>query len=64
MRAARQHRLDADPIAVASGVLDHLGLRLPPGGRIQIRHRRLADDLNAVWITRYRAQARAGLESG
>jgi LPS sulfotransferase NodH len=57
-------RLDADPVAVASGVLDFLGLSLPPGGRIQIRHRRLADDLSAGWITRYRAQARAGLEPG
>jgi LPS sulfotransferase NodH len=57
-------RLDADPIAVASGVLDHLGLRLPPRDRIQIRHRRLADDLNAGWITRYRVQARTGLEPG
>ena len=52
----RYEDLDADPVSVACGILDFLGLQLPPGGEIRIRHRRLADQLNAQWIDRYRAE--------
>jgi hypothetical protein len=33
-----------------------LGLELPRGRQIQVRHRRLGDQLNAEWIGRYRAR--------
>jgi len=46
--------LDADPVGIASGVLSFLGLDLPPGREITIRHKRLADGLNARWIESYR----------
>ncbi len=46
--------LDADPVRVASGVLGFLGLDLPSGREITVRHKRLADDLNARWIESYR----------
>lgn len=47
--------LDRDPVCVALGVLDFLGLEVPQRGSIQVRNRRLADRLNAEWIQRYRA---------
>jgi len=50
----RYEDLAADPVAVTLGVLDSLGLQLPPGHEIRVRHRRLADDLNTQWIARYR----------
>lgn len=53
----RYEDLDADPVGVARGVLDFLGLELPPGRPIETRHRRLADALNAEWIHRYRAES-------
>jgi LPS sulfotransferase NodH len=46
--------LDADPFGIASGVLSFLGLDLPAGREITVRHRRLADELNARWIESYR----------
>jgi LPS sulfotransferase NodH len=46
--------LDADPIGIASGVLGFLGLDLPEGREITVRHKRLADELNAQWIESYR----------
>ena len=52
----RYEDLDAEPGGVAREVLDFLGLRLPPGRLIKTRHRRLADELNAQWIERYRAE--------
>ena len=52
----RYEDLDADPVGVTCGILDFLQLELPPGRKIQTRHRRLADDLNAQWIDRYRAE--------
>ena len=52
----RYEDLDADPIGVAREVLDFLGLKLPPGHLIKTRHRRMADELNARWIDRYRAE--------
>ena len=53
----RYEDLDADPLGVVRGVLDFLGLELPLGRMIETRHRRLADDLNAEWIDRYRAES-------
>lgn len=52
----RYEDLDADPVGVADEILDFLGLKLPPGHSIKARHRRLADELNARWIDRYRAE--------
>ncbi|MCY3623158.1 MAG: Stf0 family sulfotransferase [Gammaproteobacteria bacterium] len=52
----RYEDLGADPVGVTGEILDFLGLKLPPGHRIKARHRRLADELNAQWIDRYRAE--------
>ena len=48
--------IDADPVGVACEILDFLGLKLPPGRLIETHHRRLADEVNAQWIGRYRAE--------
>ena len=45
--------LAEDPTRTAHGVLDHLGLTMPPGRHLVVGHRRLADQLNADWITRF-----------
>ncbi len=45
--------LAADPPRTAHRVLDHLGLRVPPGRNLVVGHRRQADHLNADWITRF-----------
>ena len=45
--------LEVDPVRIASGVLGFLGLDLPVGREITIRHKRLADELNAHWIESY-----------
>jgi LPS sulfotransferase NodH len=47
--------LAADPVGVTRGILEFLGLELPAGREIAVRHRRLADHLNAQWAGRYRA---------
>jgi LPS sulfotransferase NodH len=47
--------LDQDPAGTTQAVLDYLGIELPPSRSIQVRHRRLADELNTQWIKRYRA---------
>ena len=68
----RPHRvlyeeLDDDPVGVASGVLGFLGLGLPSGREITVRHKRLADELNARWVESYRlyeARERQGRPSG
>ena len=52
----RYEDLDRDPVSVTRDILDFLGLELPPGHKMQVRHRRLADELNARWIERYRAE--------
>jgi trehalose 2-sulfotransferase len=52
----RYEDLDADPVGVTRGVLGFLGLELPPGRDILVRHRRLADELNAEWIQRSRGE--------
>jgi LPS sulfotransferase NodH len=46
--------LDAVPVRIASGVLSFLGLDLPAGHEITVRHKRLADELNAQWVECYR----------
>ncbi len=46
--------LDDDPVGIASGVLGFLGLDLPAGREITVRHKRLADELNARWAESYR----------
>jgi LPS sulfotransferase NodH len=48
--------LDATPVPVTRGVVGFLGLDLPPGREIVVRHQRLADGLSAQWIGRYRLQ--------
>ena len=52
----RYEYLDADPIGVTRGVLGFLGLELPATREIQVRHKRMADELSAQWIERYRAE--------
>lgn len=46
--------LDAEPVRVASRVLGFLGLNVPAVREITVRHKRLADELNAQWIESYR----------
>jgi trehalose 2-sulfotransferase len=48
--------LDADPVGVTRGILGFLGLELPLGREISAGHTRLADELNAEWIERYRVR--------
>jgi LPS sulfotransferase NodH len=50
----RYEELDAEPDRIARGVLDSLGLDLPAGREIAIRHKRLADEINANWTASYR----------
>ncbi|MGW5668918.1 Stf0 family sulfotransferase [Micromonospora sp. NPDC003776] len=52
----RYEDLAADPTGVALGVLDALGLALPPTAAVRPRHRRQADALNADWIARHRSR--------
>jgi trehalose 2-sulfotransferase len=46
--------LDAAPVHVTRGVPDFIGLELPADREIMVRHKRLADKLNAQWIDMYR----------
>lgn len=48
--------LDANPVGVTRRVLDFLNLELPAGRVIRVQHRRLADEVNAEWIDRYRTR--------
>lgn len=48
--------LALDPAGMTRRVLEFLGLELPPDREVVVRHRRLADDLNTQWITRYQAE--------
>lgn len=52
----RYEELDADPVGVSGEILDFLGLKIPPGRQITTHNRRLADELNAEWIDRYREE--------
>jgi trehalose 2-sulfotransferase len=54
----RYEDLDVDPVGTAERVLDYLDIDLPRGCTVDVRHRRLADDVNTQWIERYRATAR------
>ena len=54
----RYEDLDADPVGVASEILDFLGPELPPERLIKTSHGRMADEVNAQWIDRYRAESR------
>ena len=47
--------LAADPRGTAHGVLDHLGLRVPPGRQLVVGHHRQADHVNADWAARFTA---------
>lgn len=53
--AVLYEELEADPVGVTRGILDFLGLEMPAGREIVVQHRRLADQVNADWISRYRA---------
>jgi trehalose 2-sulfotransferase len=53
----RYEELDANPVGVTLDVLGFLGLDLPSERGISVRHRRLADELSAQWIDRYRREA-------
>jgi trehalose 2-sulfotransferase len=55
-RPACGSSLNKPSIRSARGVLDFLGLGLPADREIVAQHRRLADQLNAQWINRYRAE--------
>lgn len=55
----RYEDLDADPVRVASGVLAFLGLDLPAGRAITVRHKRLADEISARWAAAYRRREAA-----
>jgi LPS sulfotransferase NodH len=48
-------QLVSDPAGVTTGILDVLGVRLPPGRVVGSRAQRQADDLNEEWARRYRA---------
>jgi LPS sulfotransferase NodH len=59
--------LDADAVGVACCVLRFLGLDLAPGREVTVRHKRLADELNAQWVESFRlreARERQGSPSG
>ncbi len=49
--------LVADPTGTVQGILDFLGLQLPPGHLPTARHRRQADALNDQWMARYRTES-------
>jgi LPS sulfotransferase NodH len=51
--------LAADPLGTAQKVLDYLGLNVPPDRQMVVGHRRQADQLNADWIARFKANASA-----
>jgi trehalose 2-sulfotransferase len=53
--SVRYEDLERDPVDVTRGILDFLGLELPPRASIQAHYRRQADQLSAQWIKRYRA---------
>jgi hypothetical protein len=40
---------------VTKGILTFLGLELPEGRKVRAFHQRQSDELNHVWIERYRA---------
>ena len=52
----RYEDFDGNPVGVACEILEFLGLKLPPRCLIRAHQKRLADELNAQWIDRYRAE--------
>ncbi len=52
----RYEDLDADPVGTTLGVLEHLALEPVPGAPITPMHRRLRDERNDQWATRYVAE--------
>lgn len=48
--------LAADPRSAAQGVLDYLGLTVPHGRQLIVRHHRQADQVNADWTTRFKSR--------
>ena len=48
--------LEADQEGATRGILEFLGLELPPARTIVGRHKRLRDQLSAEWVERYRAE--------
>ena len=56
----RYEDLAADPVATTQRVLDFLELRLPAGRTIEVRHRRLADELSTEWMSTYRRATGTG----
>lgn len=59
--AVRYEELAVDPAGITRRALDFLGLDLPPGRELAVRHRRLADELSARWIARYQAELAGSL---
>ena len=53
----RYEDLARDPVGTTEELLAYLGIRLPRGRTIEVRHRRLADRVNRRWIERYREGA-------
>lgn len=49
-------QLDGDPLGVARSLLDFLGLEIPPGRKLLIENKRLADEISSQWVERYRAE--------
>jgi hypothetical protein len=56
----RYEELDVEPVRIARGVIDFLGLDLLAGRKVAVRHKHLADELNARWIESYRLQDTEG----
>lgn len=50
----------ADPAGAVRGILGHLGSAPPAGWRPAPRERRQADEVNAEWVRRYRAESGRG----
>lgn len=48
--------LSADPEACTLRVLQGLGLSLPPGRRLAVPNRRMADQVSAAWVRRFAAE--------
>lgn len=56
----RYEELEAAPVEITLGVLGFLGLELAPGRQVVVRHKRLADEINAQWIDSYLRQKQDG----
>jgi LPS sulfotransferase NodH len=54
----------ADPGRAVQGILDHLGIELPPDRRPVAPQRRQADEVNADWVRRYHAAQQIDHDAG